>query len=241
MNAVIDLGNSSSKLAFFKNNSLESLYRDVSFSDILFHVKNITPEHAIICSVNQDPSVLKELIQDNLRKVYVLEHLLPVPLTNHYLTPHTLGKDRLAAVCGAKTLFPDQNCLAIDIGTCITYDYIDAENNYFGGCISPGLHMRLKALHTFTSRLPLVEPIAETPLIGRNTQEAILSGVINGMTAELEGIIQKFRKKFSNVHVIFCGGDAGFFESKIKERIFVIPELVLIGLNRILEYNVSTI
>jgi type III pantothenate kinase len=240
MNLIIDAGNTSTKIAFFENYQRIALYTHVSLEDITYHIRQHAPTHGIICSVNQDGSSLKQLVQPYLHTILVLDHLLPIPITNYYLTPQTLGKDRLAAVCGAFHLFPESACLVIDMGTCITYDFIDAQKNYLGGSISPGLHMRFKALHTFTARLPLLEPDPdEIVLTGTSTKQAIQSGVVIGMTCEIEGIIQEYRKKFGEMHVIFCGGDASFFENKIKESIFVIPELVLIGLNRILEYNVS--
>jgi type III pantothenate kinase len=202
-------------------------------------VQSLVIENCIISSVNQDAETISQLIGPFISNVFVLDHQLPVPLLNEYETPQTLGKDRLAAVAGASATHPDKDCLVIDMGTCITYDCIRADRHYLGGSISPGLRMRFKALHTFTARLPLLEPAADARLIGKNTHDAILSGVINGIVAEIEGIISKYQTIFPKIDVIFCGGDANFFESKIKQRIFVIPELVLIGLNRILEHNVS--
>src|SRR5690606_39004433 len=130
------------------------------------------------------------------------------------------------------------NCLVIDAGTCITFDLVDSQG-YHGGTIAPGLQMKFKALNTFTARLPLLSTSASVQVLGRNTNEAIQSGVINGTIAEIEGMINQFSSEFSNLKTIICGGDAKFFESRIKATIFVIPELVLIGLNRILLYNVS--
>jgi type III pantothenate kinase len=147
--------------------------------------------------------------------------------------------DRLAAVVGASFLFPDSDCLVIDAGTCITYDYVDREQNYQGGSIALGLEMKFKALHTFTQKLPLVQQTrAEVPLTGRNTVDAIRSGVLHGSVAELNGIIKAYTKIAPKLVVVLCGGDAAFFETNLKGRIFVVPELVLIGLNRILNYNV---
>ncbi|QHT68543.1 type III pantothenate kinase [Rhodocytophaga rosea] len=242
MNLIIDAGNTSTKIAFFENNQLIATYPHVSLQDITTHINQHAPAYGIICSVNQDSTIFQQALQPFLDKVFVLDHLLPVPITNRYQTPQTLGKDRLAAVCGATYLYGEYACLVIDMGTCITYDFVDAQKNYWGGSISPGLQMRFKAMHTFTARLPLLEPEPDTvPLTGTNTIEAMQSGAIHGMTCEIEGIIKEYRKNFSKMHVIFCGGDATFFENKIKESIFVIPELVLVGLNRILEYNVSLV
>jgi type III pantothenate kinase len=242
MNVIIDAGNTATKIAFFEKNQLIAMYSHVSLEDITNHIRQHAPANGIICSVNQDSTSLQELLQPYLDKILILDHLLPVPITNRYQTPQTLGKDRLAAVCGATYLYAEYACLVIDMGTCITYDFVDEQKNYWGGSISPGLRMRFKAMHTFTARLPLLEPETDTiNLTGTNTIEAMQSGVVHGMTCEIEGIIKEYRKKFGKLHVIFCGGDATFFENKIKESIFVIPELVLVGLNRILEYNVSLV
>jgi type III pantothenate kinase len=241
MNIAVDAGNTSVKVGLFENATLKEVRRRVTMPHLSEIVQTDTTHNCIISSVKGDAQTIRKYIEPFVQNVLVLDHLLPVPLVNEYETPHTLGKDRLAAVAGAKALYPGSDCLVIDIGTCITYDCIRADNHYLGGSISPGLHMRFKALHTFTAGLPLIEPQMEAVLTGKNTHDAILSGVINGMVAEIEGIMAKYRILLPGLDVIFCGGDAVFFESKIKQRIFVIPELVLIGLNRILEYNVSNI
>ena len=164
---------------------------------------------------------------------------MALPIQNLYSTPETLGVDRIAAVCGAQTTFPNEKCLVIDMGSCITYDYLNEKGEYHGGSISPGLNMRFKAVHTFTAKLPLVKPLADPALIGTTTASNIQSGVINGLTEEIKGIISLYQHKFGNIRVILCGGDAHFFENKLKGVIFAIPELVLIGLNSILSHNVN--
>jgi type III pantothenate kinase len=241
MNLAIDAGNTSVKAGLFSETGLKEVHYGVSVHQLTEVLQDYAVNDCIISSVKEDADQLRQLIQPHVQHVFILDHLLPVPLINEYETPHTLGKDRLAAVAGAKALYPEKDCLVIDIGTCITYDCIRADNHYLGGSISPGLHMRFKALHTFTARLPLIEPQPNPKLIARNTGDAILSGIIYGIAAEIEGIIHKYQTLFPGIDVIFCGGDAVFFETKIKQRIFVLPELVLIGLNRILEYNVSKI
>jgi type III pantothenate kinase len=142
-------------------------------------------------------------------------------------------------VIGANYLFPEADCLVIDAGTCITMDFVDRDKNYHGGSIAPGLEMKFRALHTFTQKLPLIQRTPEAvPLAGRNTAEAIRSGVLHGTVAELNGIIDAYRRQSPQLQVVLCGGDAAFFETNLKAPIFVVPELVLIGLNRILNYNV---
>jgi type III pantothenate kinase len=241
MNMTIDAGNSTIKVGLFTDTGLSEVYLQASVHQLTELVQKYAISNIIISSVKEEAESIRQHLLPFVQNICILDHLLPVPLINEYETPHTLGKDRLAAVAGAKTLHPERDCLVVDIGTCITYDCITADDHYLGGSISPGLHMRLKALHTFTARLPFIEPEPETKLIGKNTRDAILSGVMYGITAEIEGIMHIYQTKFPEIDVIFCGGDALFFESKIKQRIFVMPELVLIGLNRILEYNVSKI
>jgi type III pantothenate kinase len=157
-----------------------------------------------------------------------------------YATPTTLGVDRIAGVCGAKHMSPKTNVLVIDAGTCITYDFLDRDGNFLGGGISPGLMMRFNAVHNFTARLPLVPLVEIAPLIGDSTETCIQSGVINGLIEELGGIISLYRQKFEGLAVILSGGDARFFENKLKGSIFAVPELVLSGLNSILIHNVGS-
>jgi type III pantothenate kinase len=237
MNLVIDVGNTTVKLAAFEGNVLVEAFEGLTTDAAIERSRAIAPVHILISSVGGPVQPFQEALKGK-STIRILDHTLPVPLTNRYETPETLGADRLAAVAGAKVLYPNESCLVIDLGTCITYDFIDQENNYLGGSISPGLRMRLKAMHTFTARLPLLEPEA-APLIGRNTRQAMLSGAVNGMAAELTGIIQEYAEQFGPFRILTCGGDAAFFERRIKAAIFVVPTLVLIGLNSILLHNLS--
>ena len=161
----------------------------------------------------------------------------PIPISNRYRTPETLGSDRLAAVIGASSLKPGTDLLIIDAGTCITYEVIDARGNYWGGNIAPGMQMRLRALHEFTARLPLVEAEGEVPGMGYNTETAIRSGVLRGMKYEIEGYIKSMRSKFPHLQVFLTGGDHINFDTNIKNSIFSDRYLVPRGLNKILDYN----
>jgi len=162
---------------------------------------------------------------------------LPVHIA--YKTPQTLGADRRASVVGANFLYKNRNNLIVDLGTCITYDLIDYVGTYHGGGISPGVEMRLKAMHKFTSKLPVVSAKGSPELIGKTTKECMASGAINGTIAELDGIISQYKQFFEDLNIIFCGGGAIFFETKIKDHIFAVPNLVLVGLNQILRYNLN--
>jgi type III pantothenate kinase len=240
MNAVIDIGNTFVKLGFFEGDTLVHSFDRLNQEEALKHCATFGPEHVIFSSVSVLTQDWIQALAQISSRVFNLDATLPVPLINHYETPETLGTDRLAASVGAKVLYPADACLTINMGTCITYDYMDAHNNYWGGSISPGLRMRLRAMHTFTSRLPLLEPSeSSVGLTGRNTRDAMLSGAINGMAAELDGIIESYRQQEGSLRILGCGGDAAYFERRIKAPIFVVSKLVLIGLNRILQYNLT--
>jgi type III pantothenate kinase len=161
----------------------------------------------------------------------------PIPIRNLYRTPQTLGVDRLAAVIAAYTTQPHHPALVIDAGTCITYDFIDKHGQYQGGNISPGMEMRLKALHEFTSKLPKIEASGETPLYGYSTETAIRSGVIRGIEHEISGYIQHLKKNYPSLLVFLTGGNDFSFDTNLKSGIFADGFLVLKGLNRILDYN----
>jgi type III pantothenate kinase len=239
MNLVIDVGNSHTKAGLFENGQLIYFYETDSQKDLVAFTNQKRPAYVLICSVVKPPEVLRDLLANYTKKAFVLDYKLPLPIHNRYETPETLGMDRVAAVAGARALFPDKNCLVIDAGTCIKYDFIDYNGNFWGGMIAPGLQMRFQAMHKFTARLPLLEPSLESvELVGRNTEKAMQSGVLNGMTAEIEGVITKYKEKVPDLQVIMCGGDLPFFETQIKYPIFAAPRLVLSGLDSILQHNV---
>jgi type III pantothenate kinase len=238
MNLVVDYGNSAAKVGIFDHQNLMQKHTFPTADSVKDFFLQTPAENIIVSSVNADATEILSWAKQASKK-FILHHTLPLPIRNLYATPATLGADRLAGVCGAQQLFPLEPCLVIDAGTCITYDLIDKDGNYHGGSISPGLMMRFRAVHTFTAKLPLVTPNENIPLIGTSTETSIQSGVVNGMLTEIEGIISQYTKKFGDVRVILCGGDALFFENQLKASIFASPELVLIGLNSILNYNVS--
>lgn len=238
MNVAIDLGNTKTKIGVFEQHKLLFAKDGQTEGELVAYINNVKPDNVIIASVAGDAHKIKEQFDKQI-VCMVLDAQTPLPIQRNYHTPATLGVDRIAAATGAWALHKNKNALIIDIGSCITYDLMLKGGSYQGGAISPGMRMKLKALHTFTARLPLVEPIEQINLIGKSTEESILSGVINGTAAEIDEMIKKFLNNITDLQIIICGGDATFFESRIKAPIFVIPELVLIGLNRILQHNVS--
>ncbi|MDQ4139725.1 MAG: type III pantothenate kinase [Bacteroidota bacterium] len=237
MNQIaIDAGNTRIKYGIFNEQKLLKADLVHELPELAEIVIQYQVQHGIISSVRS----LEQVPLPGLGKIMWLTPAVPVPITNNYGTPQTLGMDRLAAVIGASFLFPGHDCLVIDAGTCITFDFINREATYYGGSISPGLDMKFKAVHTFTGKLPLVEQVEKdrVPLIGRNTTGCLQSGVLNGTLAEVEGMITEYKQQSPDLVTVVCGGDAPFFEKNVKAPIFVVPDLVLIGLNRILNYNV---
>ncbi|WP_044173140.1 type III pantothenate kinase [Flectobacillus major] len=239
MNLVIDLGNTFAKVGVFENNQLIDIQWNLEYDALLAYTQKIMPERIIVSSVSYSEETLQKTFRHITDEVYLLQYTTPVPLVKLYDTPETLGADRVAAAIGATVVYPNQNCLVIDLGTCITYDLVDADCQFHGGIISPGMRMRFKAMNTFTQRLPLIEPDEAPALIGKSTKTAMQSGVINGLAAEINGLIEQYKNVLTKINVILCGGDATFFANRIKYPNFVVPELVLIGLNRILEHNVK--
>ncbi len=238
MNAVIDAGNTRAKAGIFSGKELKEKFAFNSIDQLKDFLAKNKFNNALISSVGISAVELAE--SANVIDISItLSHVLPLPIKIQYGTPHTLGVDRIAAACGAIELFPSQNTLVIDAGTCINYEFIDAQANYHGGAISPGIEMRFKAMNTFTARLPLVSLNNEVGLIGNSTESCLQSGVMNGILGEVEGMIQRYQEKYPELKVVLCGGDASLFENRLKPTIFAAPDLVLMGLNRILRYNAS--
>lgn len=237
-NLVIDVGNTLVKLAVFNNNELIHLSKmpnlDKGLIGNLLSKQDIS--RAVVSAVGEFPAYIAEFISQQL-PLLLFSHTTRLPINNCYKTPSTLGVDRLAAAVGANDLYPSSNVLCIDCGTAITYDLVTADGNYLGGAISPGIDMRFKALNQFTAKLPLVSFNTTFPLLGDTTETSILSGVLNGILGEVDGYIDRVKEQYSPIIVVFTGGSSIFFDKKLKNSIFVHPNLVLFGLNRILNYN----
>ena len=235
MQLIIDIGNTRIKFALFEGQTLFAFDSgEVSKLKHFIQKKNI--KHAIISSVAKSKKIEELLISHNIEFLN-FSYKTKVPISNKYATPKTLGDDRLANVIGGNKLYPNKNILVIDCGTCIKYDFINQKNEYIGGAISLGLKMRFKALNKFTENLPLIKPKEIDFLEGDSTENSILSGIVNGTIAEINGIISQYSAIYENLTIILTGGDTNFFDTKIKSNIFVNSNLTLIGLNEILLYN----
>ena len=238
MNLVLDVGNSLLKIALFEKCELiqkfkfsENYRRNIE--DIISKYK-VT--HSIISNVGRiDDSIINILKEST--NLLLVSNQLKIPFKNLYKSKNTLGQDRLALVSAAAFNFPNENVLIVDIGSCITYDFKNNNNEYLGGGISPGISMRFKSLNTFTSNLPLIDFDSIYQLIGNNTKNSITSGVVNGTISEINGIIQQYREEFKNIRIILTGGDSNFLLKRIKNTIFADRNFLLIGLNKLLEDN----
>ena len=195
MNLVVDYGNTSAKVAIFNHLEFVERHTFSEMNELKNFLQHSRADNLLVSSVTTDATQITTWAVHAKQK-FILSHTLPLPISILYKTPHTLGVDRIAGACGALQLFPGCSSLVIDAGTCITYDFIDANGNYHGGGISPGLMMRFKAVHTFTARLPLVTPTEQPDLIGSSTETSIQSGVIYGVAAEIDGIITRYRYQF---------------------------------------------
>ena len=242
MQLVIDYGNTCVKVAVFADDG--NIHHQCKWDaptqdDYKTLLQTYCIDAAIVCSVVGVPASMLQFLKQHIAYVLVLDHQTPLPITNAYQTPNTLGYDRLAAAVGANAMHPNTPLLVIDAGTAITYDFVSPQNEYVGGNIAPGATMRFNALHHFTQKLPQLSMADNIPMqpLGGNTQTAIQLGVVNGIAYEIEGYIHELSEKYPQLLIFLTGGDAFFFERRIKSSIFVSPNLLLLGLHRILMYN----
>jgi type III pantothenate kinase len=240
MDLIIDLGNTNKKLALFNNGKLTDMQLFPLMSlKILHDFTHQYPgiEHCLLSSVIPHRASINRFLSSNYNFIE-LDEKTPLPVKNRYRSKKTLGKDRLAAAVAGANRFPGKNVLVINTGTCITYDFVSDRNEYLGGSISPGLLMRFNALHTFTGKLPLVSFRNTMILTGKDTEASILSGVLTGALAEIEGIAGRYQQKYPDLEIILSGGDHKYFDKRLKISIFALPNIVIHGLQQILAFNV---
>lgn len=244
MNLVIDIGNTFAKYAVVEDGQTLLLQSaptlDRATIDTLSE-RYPALDRAILSTTRRTDPELESWIEHRVGHLLRFTSETPVPLRNRYSTPSTLGADRLAAAVGAWEMVPGRELLIIDFGSAITIDRVSAAGEYLGGNISPGLGMRFEALHRLTDRLPLCDAAGDEPFVptGTDTRQAIRSGVALGILHEIEGYIRLFSEKNNPPTLFFAGRDAKFFAERVKKTIFVIHDLVIRGLNRILEYNAA--
>ena len=238
MNLIVNIGNTNTKLAVFSGEELvhQNQFANEHVEQIVQTIQAATFSKAIVSNtVEVHQKIIKAILQQT-KYIEINEHT-KLPFTIQYDSRASLGDDRIAAVAGAHKLQPNTNLLVITAGTCITYNTITAENVFLGGSISPGIHMRYKAMNAFTGKLPLVQNKNFDELVGRSTEQSLQSGVRKGIVAEMDGLISEYQLLYPKIKVFICGGDASFFESRLKNKIFAHLNLELIGMNEILKYN----
>jgi type III pantothenate kinase len=237
---AIDVGNTKIKTAVFEQNTM--LQKDsIAYPNWKNEVKNTLKnfpkiKNIVVASVgNLKKEDFLNLSSDV--KVHFISNESKFPFQNLYSTPNTLGIDRMILATGAVLQFPNKNRLVIDSGTCITYDFIDENNNYLGGAISPGIRLRYESLHNFTAKLPLLSKENPEKIIGNSTNQSIHSGIINGLTMEIEGFINSNLDENDNFIIILTGGDSDFLAKRLKNTIFANPNFLLESLNQTFQYN----
>ena len=242
MNLIIEQGNSATKVAVYSQGQMifSSDYKSFSNSDLLQLFNQYPLKNGILSTVIDTEKELISCLKNQFAEsFFFFDEQMRLPVEVRYQTPETLGRDRIAVAVGANFLQPQKDILVIDAGTAITFEVVEAAGIYLGGNISPGMTTRFQALNRYTKRLPLVEERALVPFLGTSTETAILAGVVNGIVYEMDGYIDELRNKYPGLYVFLTGGHGFYFEKRLKNAIFADKCLGLIGLNRILEYNVE--
>ena len=238
---AIDIGNTLQKAAVFSEDGKMLFYNEkerLTESDLRTLIEKYIIQQSILSSVGEDAGELVSFLEKET-KLLVFNHHTPLPIRLCYETPETLGLDRIANAVAANALFPGENVLSIQAGTCLVMDFVTKDAEYLGGSISPGLEMRFSALHHYTKRLPLVGKEGVHPLVGASTETSIRSGVVNGMANEIDGAVERYKAQYGNVKIILTGGNKNDLENSIKNTIFAAPNSVLCGLYKILIFNVE--
>lgn len=242
MNLVVDIGNTLIKMAVFQDDIIlkKKTFLKSDFFKNLDELEQQFPKISavLISSVSKTSNKWVQRLEEKYQ-LYILNPGLPQLFKNLYLTPGTLGNDRIGLASAACKKYPEKNVLIIDAGTCITYDFKNERDEYLGGAISPGIQLRFKALNTFTENLPLLEPEEPVKLLGNSTHNCLQSGVILGTIFEIEGFIEAYKANYKELIIIFTGGDAQLLCKQFKNSIFANSNFLLEGLNYILEYNKS--
>ena len=242
VNLCIDWGNTNIKVAIYDQDRLVT--RQIIDSDKVKEnfsalLEKYSPSNSILCSVTDHNNEIESLLAERTKFFILLDGYTKLPIHNAYYSNDTIGPDRLELVTAGHLLNPDKNNLIVCLGTCVTYNFITKNKTFRGGAISPGMRMRLKAMHQLTDRLPDVDADGELLLLGYDTATCMRSGAIFGMAAEIDGMVAEYQRTYPDFNAILTGGDAPFFANKLKCKIFADPDLILKGLNLIVNHNVQ--
>src|SRR5829696_7091863 len=223
----LDFGNTRLKLALFEDDVLKEVLvlQQAAVAHLDEIIQQYQPQNSILSSVIDHDPKIEELLAAKTN-YHQLSHLSKLPFTIPVGKPETMGADRIAIAAATVFLFPEKNHMAIGLGTCVTYNFINQQGEFMGGSISPGMEMRFQAMHQFTAKLPLVKAHWNVPLIGYDTATNLQSGVILGMAKEMDGIIDAYKEKYGNFNALLTGGDTHLFEPHLKNKIFADPHLI---------------
>lgn len=239
---VIDVGNTRIKGAVFEGAILLEIFVFTKI-ELQKNIENILKKFEkvsdLVVSSVGDVEKPSFIAFENVLNVHFISNNDPFPFQNKYATPKTLGIDRMVLAAGATLQFPNQNRLIIDAGTCVTYDFIDKDNDYLGGAITPGLRLRYESLHNYTAKLPLLTLENPKNLIGNSTSDSIHSGVVNGLVYEMDGFIDEYRAQYLNFIIILTGGDTDFLAKRLKNTIFANSNFLLESLNQTFQYKIK--
>ncbi len=240
LNLCIDWGNTLVKAGLFEGGNLVESF---SWADFDAHMRLVdlldkhTPDYGIVSSVSKKSSEIEHTLADRTKRFIKMDDRTPTPVMNAY-SSDSVGMDRLAMAVGANALYPQKNNLVVCLGTCITYNFMQNTRTFRGGAISPGLRMRLKAMHEYTDQLPEVGLDGETLLLGYDTETCMRSGAVFGIISEIDGMVNSFKNQYNDFNAILTGGDMSYFAGKLKSEIFADPDIILKGLDIILKHNV---
>src|SRR6266487_1517577 len=235
-----DFGNTRLKCAVFHDDDLADILvpANNNVETIQHLIYQYKPARSILASVIDHNPYIETLLAA-ATKFHKLTYESKLPFSTTVSKPETMGADRLALAAAAAHLYPQKHNLVIGLGSCITFNFINKFHEFLGGSISPGLEMRFKAMNEFTAKLPLVKPDWNFPLVGYDTRTNLLSGVIMGMSKEIDGIVDEYAFKYSNFNALLTGGDMAFFVPHLKNKIFADPHLIYKGLYAISKPNNS--
>ncbi len=234
----LDFGNTRLKAAVFNNDEIidELVLTDDSNQTIEALLIKYQPQKSILSSVINHNVEIENILATQSR-FHKLSYNTQLNFSSPVGKPATIGADRLALAAAAAHFFPGKNNLIIGLGSCITYNFINQYQEFLGGAISPGMEMRFKCMHDHTAQLPLVQKDWNFPVIGYDTKTNLQSGVIAGITFEIDGYIDFCQNKFNNFNVVLTGGDAGYFARHLKNKIFADLNFLFKGLYAISEVN----
>ncbi|MFR9523856.1 MAG: type III pantothenate kinase [Rikenellaceae bacterium] len=238
MNLVIDIGNTLAKAAVVDKSKVVARYSAQTLQEL--PLAQIAEQYAVARSIVSTTRGCAEGSATYLREVVghclLFDATVATPLKVEY-SSESLGADRLAAALGAFVEYGGVDLMIVDFGTAITIDFVSSDGRFEGGFISPGVNTRLRSLHDYTATLPLCQASAIPEGVARTTKDAIVGGVINGITYEIEGYIKAKFGENCKKNVIFSGGDSIFFDKRIKNAIFADQDILFRGLDTILDYN----